>query len=716
MQARLLKSAPEGQQIVAPGVSLGDSTRNICKPRKGRQNLSPLRGCILSVTKHPGLTSGATFLRPRRGLREQAHELSIILCTLLICLCATFAVAQEKIPQPLWSEVIPNVWRTESMPHGYALVSEDRCLMIGVPPGVTPTKLPPKVSACDLVVLTHHHRDSCANARVFVAANISVRAPKLSEQYLSPAGVAAHWDKSIPRAPKDRFPTLFERYWGDWTYLVHPTGIEGMTYDIADGTEWTWHNWNIKAIPTPGHSKDHTAYLAEKSGVRICFAGDAIAGTGKIWSPYTVEWHHQQDAGAVAAALSLRTIAAAKPTLILPEHADPIRDAAVPAALLETADHLERLGAAKNYDKYTKSRSPVPEYRFLAPDQVGTANPQGNPVPWTKLSPHLFLSGNIYALASRDGPVLLMDAYSQNVVERVDELKRDHGFGPVEVVMISHAHNDHYTGIFALPRRDSFQVWTLDKIADVVDDPHKYLAPYVDPRIPNVNRRLRDGETVRWHEYELKIHHLPGQTLFGLGVETTVDGHHVIFTGDNFYHHEQYSGGGGWSGRNRGLPLGYARSAEKILAMQPDWILAEHGGAFEFNPEDFRRRRDFARQAADLADRLSPSGDHRIDWDPQRVRIEPLISAASRSKEVLLRIAANNPSSKPVTYVIRPARTDIIADAEWKLVIPAESEESLEITLDVTSQLTPGRHVIPLWVQADRGLNSSDTFAVLEVD
>ena len=98
---------------------------------------------------------------------------------------------------------------------------------------------------------------------------------------------------------------------------------------------------------------------------------------------------------------------------------------------------------------------------------LGTANAQGNPLPWTKLTEHLYLTGNVYSLASRDGPVLLMDAYSQNVVDRVRELRRDHNVGPVEVVLISHAHNDHYTGIFALPDRQSFQVWTLDRIADV---------------------------------------------------------------------------------------------------------------------------------------------------------------------------------------------------------------------------------------------------------
>jgi hypothetical protein len=58
----------------------------------------------------------------------------------------------------------------------------------------------------------------------------------------------------------------------------------------------------------------------------------------------------------------------------------------------------------------------------------------------------------------------------------------------------------------------------LDLVADVVGAPHRYLAPYVDARPVRVDRRLADGKTVHWREYELLIHHLPGQTYFTMGI------------------------------------------------------------------------------------------------------------------------------------------------------------------------------------------------------
>ena len=641
---------------------------------------------------------------------------------LLVLTFAASAIAESTAPKPLeWRQVVPGIFRTQASPFAHAIVDGDRCLLIGAPYDVSPATLPPSVRNCELVLLTHHHRDTSANAAAFIARNVPVRAPRLSEAYLKPEGVAAYWQKSMPVVTPGRFPPLTERFWGDWTYLVHPVGIDGVRCDLGDHEAISWHGWTITTLLTPGHSRDHMSFLAvaeaspRADAERICFAGDAIASSGRMWSPYTLEWHHQKDEGAVAAGVSLRAIANAKPTLVLPEHGEPLRGDEVPAALLDTADRLLQLGAAKSFDAFTKSLGDVPTYRFLAPEQVGTANAQGNPIPWSKLSPHLFLSGNTYALASKEGPVLLMDPYSQNIVDRVAELKGDHSIGPLEVAMISHAHNDHYTGIFALPERTSYQVWTLDRVANVVDAPHRYLAPYVDARIPKVNRSLQDGEVVSWHEYELKIHHLPGQTSFAMGVEVQIDGKRCLFTGDNFFHHDLYSGSGGWSGRNRGLPAGYVKSVEKIQTMQPDWILAEHGGAFEFHPEDFRRRREFAVRAGSLADQISPHGDHRLDWNPQRVRVEPLICPAPAGTKVRIKLVADNPLKTTASYRICSARPEFSSSKRWMLIAAGESTTSIDIELEVPQSAPAGRIVVPLIVEVDGGIDPSDTFVVLDV-
>ena len=58
-------------------------------------------------------------------------------------------------------------------------------------------------------------------------------------------------------------------------------------------------------------------------------------------------------------------------------------------------------------------------------------------------------------------------------VKQWQKLQTDESLGPIEVVWFSHAHNDHYDGIYDLPLREKFQTWTLDAVALPLSEPLK---------------------------------------------------------------------------------------------------------------------------------------------------------------------------------------------------------------------------------------------------
>jgi glyoxylase-like metal-dependent hydrolase (beta-lactamase superfamily II) len=533
--------------------------------------------------------------------------------------------------------------------------------------------------------------------------------------------VRRYWDVSLPVAKPGVFPPLFERLWADWADLVLPEGIDDVRCDLNDAQTITWRDWTLRVVATPGHSKDHVAYLATRVGSgqgaeRLAFCGDALCSPGHVWSPYTCDGHHVNDDGLRAAGKSLKQLAALDPSALFPEHGDPILTGAG-EALRITAARLERAADLKSFERYTKDElGSAPKYSYLAPEQVGTANPQGNPKPWTRLSPHLFLTGNTYALVSHEGPVLLVDAYSPNIVERVAELKRDHGAGPVEIVTISHAHNDHYTGVFALAPVARFEVWALDQVAAPIERPGRVRAPYLDARPVHAHLVLKDGETVRWHEYELKFHHLPGQTQFAMGLEAMIDSRRCIFTGDNFYHQDQYTGSGGWSGRNRGLPGGYLASAKLVEALRPDWVLAEHGGAFEFHAEDFSRRARWAKAAAAAADALSPSGQHRFDWDPHRIAIEPALESVRPGRTYRFRLEFSNPLEKRVAVDFRLPGRGVFPDQTGTLAVDAHGSARRELELTIAPSAARGRHIFPLLATRGDVDDPADVVLVLRIE
>jgi glyoxylase-like metal-dependent hydrolase (beta-lactamase superfamily II) len=595
-----------------------------------------------------------------------------------------------------WSEVAPGVLRSPGTTAGYALRDGDAALLIDCPLGADGLKAH-GVKEVQAVLLTHHHRDSCAAADKLLAAGVPVRAAKPAAEWLLPAAVRKYWQESLPLR-------------GSRTaYLVVPVGHDGIDCTLKDGQAISWRGWRIEVVATPGHSHDHVAYLARKGegGPLLAFCGDAFASPGKLWTPYTTDWDHWTDAGLVPTAKSLRLLAERKPAVLLPAHGAVIAQGTV-AALEKTASNVEEVAFLKSFERYTKKRlGNAPAYRFLAKEQAGS----NGSLPWSRVSEHLFYTGNTWVLTSREkSAFLVVDPWGKRSAGQITKLKADRTLGPLEVVMFSHAHYDHYDGVYDLPDRDRFQVWMLDKAATPVAEPFLLRAPFLDARPVRIDRRPKEGETLAWREYRFRFHHLPGQSEFTMGVETSIDGKRCLFTADNWFHVDLYSGSGGWMGLNRSFPTRYADSAQKVLDLAPEWVLAEHGGAFEFNAEDFRRRVQWGRAGARAADALSPSGNHLHDWDPHRVHVEPLLQKAKPGALLSWTLVATN------SLAVQQARTatlegrGLMPEQTFALTVAAGGSVRRQFSTRLSGKLPPGRHIFVLRTQ-----EGSDSFLGVEV-
>jgi glyoxylase-like metal-dependent hydrolase (beta-lactamase superfamily II) len=608
----------------------------------------------------------------------------------------------DRTVQGGWSEVRPGVLRSPGLPCGYALLDGDAALLIDAPPGADLELLRKQgVKKVEMVLLTHHHRDTCARAAELVNARIPVRASKAAADWLLPDGVTKYWRESLPLRNSRT------------AYLVVPEGIPGIDCSLQDGDKISWRGWTIEAIATPGHSRDHLAFAARKGEQPLLLCcGDALAGAGTLWSPYTTDWDHWTDLGLKPAGESLRKLAALKPAVVCPAHGEPIRTDAA-AALTRTAEAVEEVAFLKSFERYSKERlGDAPKYAFLAREQAMTSGDR----PWSKISEHLFLTGNTYVLVSRDNAILVVDPWGQRSVDQIRKLRTERKLGPIEVVLFSHAHYDHYDGIYDLPDRDKMQTWTLDLVAKPIAEPLYYRAPFVDARPVKIDRAFKDGGTATWREYEFRFHHLPGQSHFSMGVETTIDGKRCYFTADNFFHADQFSGTGGWMGLNRSWPLPYAASAQKVLDARPDWVLAEHGGAFVFDAEDFRRRVRWGEACARAADALCPSGQHRRDWDPHRIHVEPLVQRARAGAAVQVEVVAANPTRQPENLVITVQGRGIIDDVTIPLQVAPGDTLRRSITVTIRNAAPPGRHILPLVIREGDRLDGSDAFLGIEIE
>jgi glyoxylase-like metal-dependent hydrolase (beta-lactamase superfamily II) len=648
------------------------------------------------------------------------RSLLALLCVSLLAVAAYVAgrASGERPAAPAWSEVAPGVLRSPGLPAGYALLAGDRALLIDAPCG--PEGLQAHgVKAVEAVLLTHHHRDSCAGAGRYLADKVPVRAPRDSADLLSPEGVRKYWQESLPLRNSRT------------NYLVLPEGLSGIDCTLQGGQTIDWHGWSVEVVAAPGHSRDHVAYAVRrgKKDDLLLFCGDALASPGKLWSPYTTDWDHWTDQGLKPSHESLRKLASLKPALLLPAHGDVIRrrGTALPsrpdgsgepsyrdpaAALEQAARAVEEMAFLKSFERFTKERlKDAPQYRFLAKEQATTNGSK----PWSRISEHLFLTGNTYVLVSRDNAFLVVDPWDPHSAKQIPKLKADQKLGPLEVVLCSHAHFDHYDGIYTILERDKPQFWTLDRVATPLADPYLLRAPFLDPRPVKIDRRFRDGETAAWREYTLRFVHLPGQTEFTMGVQTEIDGKKCFFTADNFFHQDQFTGTGGWMGLNRSWPLPYAASARKVLDAAPDWVLAEHGGAMEFSAEDFRRRVQWGQVSAQAADAICVSGSHRVDWDPHRVHVEPLVQKAKAGDTLRGTLVASNPLARGRKLTVTLQGRGLTPDQRWDLDVAAGQTTRQAILFRLGDTVGPGRHVFALRVEGPDGPDPSDAFVVADV-
>ena len=116
----------------------------------------------------------------------------------------------------------------------------------------------------------------------------------------------------------------------------------------------------------------------------------------------------------------------------------------------------------------------------------------------------LYVTGNTYVLVSKENAIMVFDPWGKRSVEQVQKLRQDKNLGPIELVMFSHAHYDHFDGIHVLNGRDRCEVWSLDLVA----------IPLKDPLAVRASKKLRNDE--------LLVTALAGTRLLGDGANLRI--------------------------------------------------------------------------------------------------------------------------------------------------------------------------------------------------
>ncbi|MFW6097383.1 MAG: MBL fold metallo-hydrolase [Chloroflexota bacterium] len=460
-----------------------------------------------------------------------------------------------------FSQLGRHLYRYEDTCNVYALRSGDSAVLIDFGSGgIVPELAREGVTEISDVLMTHHHRDQGQGLGDLTGFRKPVRSVWVphTEQDLFHS-VEEHWQS---RPVMNDYNMRQDRF-----SLLRSTPVAGTLKDYAT---LEFEGYSFTVWPTPGHTTGSISLLTTVDGQRLAFTGDLIYGPGQVWSLAATQWSYNGAEGVAASILSLLSLKEQEPDVLLPSHGDPINDVDEAIDLL-----VERLW------ELLRERRQNPRLFELRQK------------PFEALLPHLLFNRTCmaysYVLLSQSGKALFFDfgydffvggaAGSDRASRRpwlynIEALKEQFGVTEIEAVVLTHFHDDHVAGVNLLRDVEGAEVWAAESFASILEKPRHYDLPCLWYDAIAVDRTLALEETLRWEEYEMTLHALPGHTRYAVAISLEVDGHTVLVSGD------QYEGEGGllWNYvYHNGFEVDdYVESAKLYRETAPDLILTGH--------------------------------------------------------------------------------------------------------------------------------------------
>src|SRR5215216_920717 len=526
------------------------------------------------------------------------------------------------------------------------------------------------------VLMTHHHRDQGQGLARAVQAGIRIWVPHTEQDLFH--SVDAHWQA---REIYDNYNVRQDRF-----SLLESVPVTGT---LEDYQVRQFGDHVVTVLPTPGHTPGSISLLVEMKARRILFSGDLIVSPGKVVSLSATQWTYNGAEGVAASIASLLDVQDRHIDLLLPSHGDPI-DNPQPAIALLVERFWELLQRRKQNPRLFQLRERP--YQPVMPAGEGRTG-QGTP----HLLMHRASMANMYVLLSESGKALFLDfgydfvtgipAGSDRASRRpwlytLPKLKEQFGVRKVDVVLPTHYHDDHVAGCNLLQKVEGTRVWAAENFADILENPAFYDLPclWYDPI--SVDRRLPLGQPIRWEEYTLTLHPLPGHTRYAVAIEFEVDGLHVLATGD------QYQGDDGlaWNYvyQNRYSVGDYATTALLYDRIRPDVILSGHWQPLRVTPEYLQKIAVDAEALDRLHRELLPEMPD-LGAEGFLARITPYQSTVPAGETSLFEVEIRNPFPLPEEAMIQ-----VVVPRGWE-VEPAVQTRQISGVHQFSFKVTPPR-------------------------
>ena len=541
------------------------------------------------------------------------------------------------------------------------------------------------VEEVEAVLHTHHHRDQCQGDGILNERGIPIIVPAREEHLFE--DVETFW----------RQRQLLANYDLQSDFYTLSRSVQ-ISRGLADYEVFRWRGLEFVVLPTPGHTRGSIALIGEVDGEKVAFSGDLISSPGQVWRIHDLQWAYMSTDGINASISSLDTLRQTELDRLLPSHGSPMGRPR--AAIDQLISNLSRLFQVVSF-------TPEP---VSAPDIAINHK-------FRQVTKHLWLNAsaaaNFYAIVTDEGEAMLLDyGYASQdhagdlrryVEHSIKELMDVAGVKSIDVVIPSHYHDDHVSGIPALQRDYGTQLWAHEVFSDILENPRAYHLACLPVEPMRVDRVLKEGEEFDWGGFRFQTEHSPGHTHFAAHTFVRVDGLKLALTGDNILSSMTGPRIGGPIYRNRFELDGFQTAIQKLIDYQPQMLLTGHSAAISISAEALEEPLNRARELATAFDLLiaedEPTG---FAIDPRFVSIRPYRAQVAAGQDLELVITLRNHREEAAVFTITldlpegweadpdTIEIELAGDATLmcplKLKIPARQEPARKIAycLDVT--------------------------------
>ncbi len=634
--------------------------------------------------------------------RHPFHTFFMILFFILPLAAVTQSASAQEFRQPE-AEAFPQLFQWTDTCNVYVLRDGNAALLINLGDGSVLSKLPEiGVQQVEQVVFTDHHRENCQGFEQLDRRVTKIAVPAAEQELFE-----------TPTAFRKWAPTLGDKYSVYGASYVRPPRLPiSIDQTLETGTEFSWREYKLRCLATPGSSPGGMTYLLSSAGRTLAFTGGLIHDGAKMTNWFDTEWDYGFGKGVDTLTESVAIVLEQTPDILLPSQGPIIHDA---------VDQLRQFGRRLTkfreryvrgypvFDKTVSKRDPISQ-----PTKVPLLN---------QVTPHLYklnhtMQGrNFSIIISDNGHGLVLDCglFPEQTLEEIVVGMREHlGLKQIDAVWISHMHGDHFLLGKVLKEKYGAQAWTLDRIVDRCEHPRRYdyaalINTYGDGFDGmKIDRPIEEGEIVEWEGYQIHVDWMPGQTEFGCCLWLELDGQKIAFTGDNLFGSPSDVTQDGHEcvvARNSGIfEEGYLYAGKYLQKLQPDLIMGGHSYVMPQPKAFIDRYTTWAQEIITVYRDLLPDHDYEYDFDPYWVSAYPYRVDFTESAQQILQVTVRNFRSTAQTHHIKlilpqgVTANPTILDGN----VPAESRRtfSVQLTAD-TTVLPPGLQIAPFDITLD---------------